>query len=191
MRHDERHLVCFIYTNRLLKKVLIMALQQPEKQEALKKLKELVGEVRVGMLATIGENGSLNSRPMQTIEVDPEGNLWFFTNEYSGKVEDVSKENAVYVMYSHPGKNTYLHIKGTATIVTDKAKMKELWSPVVKAWFPGGLEDPALSLLKVDTSEASYWDSSSSKFVVFFNMLKAISKGETPDEGEFGKLDVS
>lgn len=168
-----------------------MEKQHFEKKEALKKLTELVEDVKICMFTTIHEDYSLTSRPMQSIDIDTDGNLWFFTNEYSGKVDDVSKDNNVYLMYSHPGKNTYIHIKGKCEIITDKEKMKELWSPVVKAWFPKGLEDPALALLKVNTSEASYWDSSSNKLVVFYKMLTAIAKGETPDEGEFGKLDVS
>lgn len=168
-----------------------MEQQHLEKQEALKKLTELVDEVKICMFATIHEDYTLSSRPMQTIKADDNGSLWFFTNEYSGKVDDVSKDNAVYLMYSHPGKNTYLHVKGKCSITNDKDKMEELWSPVVKAWFPKGLEDPALALLKVDTDEASYWDGSSSKLVVFYKMIKAIAKGETPDEGEFGTLKVS
>lgn len=165
--------------------------QHLEKQEALKKLTELVEEVKICMFATIQEDYSVTSRPMQTIKADEDGNLWFFTNEYSEKVDDVSKDNTVYLMYSHPGKNTYLHVKGKCSIINDKDKIKELWSPVVKAWFPKGPEDPALALLKVDTDEASYWDSSSSKSVVFYKMIKAIVKGETPDEGEFGTLKVN
>ncbi len=167
-----------------------MVQQHLEKQEALKKLTELVDEVKVCMFATIDQDYSLYSRPMETIQVDEQGNLWFFTNEFSGKVDDLSKDNTVYLMYSHPGKNTYLHVKGICSVINDKEKMKELWSPVVKAWFPKGLEDPALALLKVDTSEASYWDGSSSSFVVFYNIVKAIAKGEKPNDGEFGKLDV-
>lgn len=168
-----------------------MVQQHLEKKEALNKLTELVEEVKICMFATIAEDYTLHSRPMQTIKVDEQGNLWFFTNEYSGKVDDVSKDTTVYLIYSHPGKNTYVHVKGKCEIVNDKEKIKELWSPVVKAWFPQGLEDPALALLKVDATEASYWDGSSSKFVVFYNIVKAIAKGETPDEGEFGKLNVS
>lgn len=168
-----------------------MEQQHLEKQEAIKKLTKLVEEIKVCMFATIHEDYSLYSRPMQTIQVDEDGNLWFFTNEYSSKAEDVSKENTVYLMYSHPGQNSYVHVKGKCKIINDKDKIKELWSPVVKAWFPKGLEDPALALLKVDTSEASYWDGSSSKFVVFFNIVKAIAKGEKPNDGEFGRLEVS
>ncbi len=168
-----------------------MVQQHLENEEAVKKLAKLVDEVKVCMFATVAQDYSLYSRPMQTIDVDDQGNLWFFTNEYSGKVDDVSKDDTVYLMYAHPGQNTYVHVKGTCTVINDKEKMKELWSPMVKAWFPKGLEDPALALLKVDTSEASYWDGSSSKFVVFYNIVKAIASGEKPTDGEFGKLEVS
>src|SRR3954447_23935140 len=154
-----------------------MVQQHLENQEAIKKLTDLVEEVKVCMFATIQEDDSLYSRPMQTVQIDENGSLWFFTNEYSAKVDDVSKDNTVYLMYSHPGQNTYVHIKGKGSIIRDKGKIEELWSPVVKAWFPKGIDDPALALLKVDTSEASYWDGTSSKFVEFFKLVKAIAKG--------------
>ena len=168
-----------------------MEQQHLENKEAIKKLTEMVEEVKVCMLATIQEDYALHSRPMQTIQVDEDGSIWFFTNEYSSKVDDVSKDNTVYLMYAHPGQNSYVHVKGKCEIITDIEKMKELWSPVVKAWFPKGLEDPALALLKIDANEASYWDGSSNKFVVLFNIVKAIAKGEKPSDGEFGRLEVS
>lgn len=167
-----------------------MAYEHLENKEALKKLTDLAEEIKVCMFATVHEDYAVFSRPMQTIKVDEEGNIWFFTNEYSGKVEDISKDNTVYLMYSHPGQNSYMHVKGKASVITDKEKIKELWSPIVKAWFPKGIDDPALSLLKVDTAEASYWDGSSNKFIVFFNIIKAIAKGEKHNEGEVGELNI-
>ncbi len=168
-----------------------MTQQHLQNQEAVNKLKELVKDVKVCMFATINPDHTLFSRPMHTIEIDNEGNIWFFTNDQSAKVDDVSKENTVYLMYSHPGHNNYVHVKGNALVVDDQQKIKELWSPAVKAWFPGGENDPALCLLKVETQEASYWDGASNKFVVFYNMLKAIAKGEKADNGQFGELNVS
>ncbi len=168
-----------------------MTQQHLQNEQAVRKLNELVKDVKVCMFATINPDHTLFSRPMQTIKIDEEGNIWFFTNDSSGKVDDVSKENTVYLMYSHPDQNTYVHVKGNASVVNDQQKIEELWSPLVKAWFPGGVTDPALCLLKVETQEASYWDGTSNKFVVFFNMLKAIAKGETPDNGQFGELNVN
>lgn len=159
-----------------------------EKQQAIKKLKELTEEVRVCMFATIDNDYNLQSRPMQMLQIDEDGNIWFFTNEYSAKVNEVSRNNTVYLMYAHPGQNTYVHIKGYCTVLEDKAKTDELWNPALKAWFPGGKEDPKLCILKVDTEEASYWDGASSKFVVFVNMVKSIATGKQYSEGEAGEL---
>lgn len=168
-----------------------MKQQHLEDREALKKLNELLSEVKVCMFATVKDDYTVHSRPMQTIQADADGTLWFFTNEFSGKVKEISKDNTVYLMYADPSKNTYVHLKGKCEIVDDKEKMKELWSPMVKAWFPKGLEDPALALLSVQTEEASYWDGPSSKLVVLYEMVKSIATGDTPDTGESGKLNVS
>lgn len=150
-----------------------MSTQNLSDKAAIGKLTELVNGVKVCMLATVDKDYGVKSRPMYTVQVDEEGNIWFFTNEFSGKAEDISKDNTVYLMYSHPDVNSYVHIKGTATINKDKAKIEQLWAPMVKAWFPGGADDPALSLLKVTTEEASYWDGASNKFVQFFYIAKA------------------
>jgi general stress protein 26 len=81
-------------------------------------------------------------------------------------------------------------IDGIATLVNDKTKMKELWSSILKAWFALGLEDPDMTLIKVTPKEVNYWESSSSKMVVLFNMLKAIVTGIEYPEGEHGKINL-
>lgn len=162
-----------------------------DRQKALQKLKELIDEVKVCMFATIDNEYQITSRPMQVIQVEDEGTIWFFTNEFSGKVEDISRENTVYLMFSHPGKNSYLHVKGTCSVLEDRQKIDELWSPVLKAWFPEGKDDPKLCLLKVEAQDASYWDSNASKLVVFANMVKSIVSDKQYDEGKAGSLNVN
>jgi general stress protein 26 len=159
-----------------------------EKTTDTQNLTKMINEVNVCMFTTTDEKGMISSRPMGTVHIDDASNIWFFTNEYSEKIQEVSRDNSVNLIYSHPGKNIYINIKGSCKIIIDKAKMKEFWNPLLKAWFPGGLDDPKLCLLKVVTEEAYYWNSSSSKMFVFANMLKAIVKGEKYDEGEMGKI---
>lgn len=160
------------------------------KTDQIKFLKDKVADVRIAMLVTVNVNHEIHSRPMGTAEVDDEGNIWFFTNEYSSKAEEISHEKKVVVTYSNPSNNTYLSIKGTASLVDDKEKMKKLWNPIIKAFFPDGIDDPKLTLLKVDTQEAEYWDSNSSKMVVGFQMLKAIVTGGRYDQGDHGKIEL-
>ena len=44
---------------------------------ALAKVAEMVGDARFAMLTTKEKDGTLRSRPMATMQLDSEGNLWF------------------------------------------------------------------------------------------------------------------
>ncbi|HKP32853.1 MAG TPA: pyridoxamine 5'-phosphate oxidase family protein [Chitinophagaceae bacterium] len=159
-----------------------------QNEEAVNKFKKLVKEVNICMFTTISDELDLFSRPMATIKVDDDGNAWFFTNEFSEKVHEISKDNSVYLIYSNPRNNTYVYVKGTCTVVVDRTRINDLWSPSLKAWFPEGTDDPKLCLLKVVTSEAFYWDHAASNMSVFFSMMKAIANKSKVESGEIGKL---
>ena len=162
-----------------------------QKEEAIAKLKELTKEVNICMFTTIDETGNLMSRPMVTTLIDEEGNAWFFTNEFSEKIQEVSKDNIVNLIYSHPVKNIYVNVKGTCSLIIDRSKMAELWEPTLDAWFPGGLDDPKICLLKVSTETAHFWNNASSKMGLLFQMIASIAKGDQYKETEKGKLDLS
>lgn len=159
-------------------------------EEAVKKFQHLAKEVNICMFTTLDDNGNISSRPMATINVDEEGNAWFFTNEFSEKIQEVSKDNVVNLIYAHPAKNVYVQVKGTCSVIIDRKKMEELWTPDVKAWIPEGLNDPKICLLKVHTEEAEYWNTSSSKMATFFKKLASIAKRDKYKEGEKGKLEL-
>jgi general stress protein 26 len=158
------------------------------KDEAIKKFKDLVHDVNICMFTTIDDQNKLFSRPMSTAKIDEEGNAWFFTNEFSEKIQEVSRDNTVYLIYSHPGKNVYVTVRGTCTVILNRKKIDELWNPLLKAWFPGGKDDPKLCLVKVVTEEAHYWNSNSGSMGVYFKMLRAIANREKYSEKDMGKL---
>ena len=156
----------------------------------LEKFKELINEIKTCILITKTDTGKLRGRPMATAHIDEDGSIWFFTNEYSGKVEEISHQDEILLSYSFPSKNSYVVLSAKATLSDDREKMKQLWNPLMKAWFPEGLNDPKILLVKADPEEAEYWDSSSNKIVILFNMLKAALTGKKYDEGEHGKISV-
>ncbi len=160
-------------------------------KEAVDKLQSLIKDVNVCMFTTVDNEGVVSTRPLTTIDVDGEGNIWFFTNEFGEKILEESYDNSAYLIYSHPGANTYLYVKGTSNLIVDRSKIEEHWKPMLKAWFPQGIDDPKLCLIKVITEEAKYWNSTSSKMVVFYNIVKAIAKKEKYEEGEVGKLNLA
>lgn len=130
-----------------------------QKSEELAKLAALVRQMKIAMLTTIEPDGSLRSRPLETLEVDPQGRLWFFTQASSPKsVEIENHDHQVNLSYADPRDEDYASISGTARVVRDRDKMRGLWSARLQQWFPKGLDDPDLALLEVRIDKAEYWD---------------------------------
>ncbi|HET8830041.1 MAG TPA: pyridoxamine 5'-phosphate oxidase family protein [Pelobium sp.] len=160
-----------------------------EKQEKIIKLRALINDVNVAMLNSLKENGEFYSRPMNTLELDDDGNLYFFSDEHTPDEHDIAVNNNVSVTYTNPESNTYIALSGRLFLAHDKAKIEELWIPAMKAWFPEGKSDPKLTLIRVEVLKAEYWDTAESDMVVLFNLLKAIVKGKTYDQGDHEKID--
>ena len=157
------------------------------RQESIEKLKGMLEGIDFCMLTTIN-GGQLRSRPMSTQQFEFDGDLWFFTSDKTHKIEEIEKDPRVNVAYAKPDDNTFLSVSGRAEVSRDRAKMEELWSPIHKAWFPEGLDDPTLCLLKVAVEEAEYWESTSSTIVQIVGFVKALATGEEAGYGEHGKV---
>jgi general stress protein 26 len=150
-----------------------------------------VEKVRVGMLTLAAPDGDLNSRPMTIQQVEAPGIIWFFTSHHGALAHLVEGGAAANLSVSDPDNSLYVSVSGNATLVDDRAKVAELWSTLAKAWFPGGVDDPNLALLKLDVRTADYWDSDHSKMVQFFLMAKAALTGKVPsDIGTHGTIEV-
>lgn len=157
--------------------------------EAREKLVEMIKDIRIAMLTT-QEVGSqqLRSRPMGTIEAEPDGDIWFFTSDTSPKVEEVQREHDVNLSYSSDER--WVSVSGRASITHDRAKMEQLWNPVLKAWFPDGLDTPDIALLHIRVAEAEYWESHG-KLAQAAGLLKALVTGQESDAGENAKLVIN
>lgn len=160
--------------------------------EALKKLKELVESINICMYCTMEQGSEMASRPMGTAQVEDDGTIWFFTTDSSGTAENAGDAHEVCLNYSSPAKNSYLCVMGNPELSFDKAKMKELWTPMLKTWFPDGLDTPDIALIKVTPTHAHYWDSDVTRARLLFSFLKATITGEPANgtEGDHGELKV-
>ena len=157
------------------------------RQESIEKLKSLTEGIDFCMLTTIN-GGQLRSRPMSTQEMDDDGDLWFFTSDETHKVDEIETDSRVNAAYSKIDGNLYVSVSGRASLVKDRQKIEELWNPILKAWFPEGLDDPTLSLLRVSIEEAEYWDSPNSKIVQLYGFVKAVVTGQPARGGDHGKV---
>jgi general stress protein 26 len=146
-------------------------------QEQIKTIAAKIKDVRFAMLTTVDDENVLTSRPMTAQQIDNEGNMWFFTSDEAAFTHDLEHHPEVNVSFSNPDHNLYLSLTGQAHLVHDRAKARELWSPSVRAWFPGGLDDPHLALIRVRIQSAEYWDASASKMKQLFHMARAAISG--------------
>jgi general stress protein 26 len=142
------------------------------------------------MLSTLDEDGTIHSRPMGTQEIDEDGNMWFFTSSESGKVASIEAHPQVNLSYAEPKSGTYVSVVGEAQVTHDPAKARELWNPMMKAWFPEGVNEPDLVLLKVAIQSAEYWDAPQGKMVQMVGIAKAALSGKPfqAKKGEHGKV---
>ncbi len=153
-------------------------------------LGELLDDIEVAMLVSHAPDGSLVSRPLATLQIDPEGDLWFFTHASSGKVDDIARDPRVNLSYARPGKHLYVSVVGRAEVVRDRARIEALWTPQAKIFFPGGKDDPDLVLLKVQVEGAEYWRASGGLLSQAVKLVRALA-GEGPqDLGENRTLNV-
>lgn len=126
-------------------------------EQGISKVTGIINDSRIGMLTTINEEGALVSRPLAVQDVKDDGDMWFFTGLGTSQVAHIRQDSRVNVSF---GKNTeWVSVAGTAEVVTDRAKIHELWNQVVEAWFPDGPDTPEVCLLHVDSESAEYWTS--------------------------------
>jgi general stress protein 26 len=150
------------------------------KQDQIDLIASKIKDVRFGMFTTIDGSGMLTSRPLTTQQIDREGNMWFYTSDEAPFTHELEHHSDVNVSFSSPEQSLYLSVSGRAVLVRDSIKARELWNPMVKAWFAGGLNDPHLAMIRVQIHSAEYWDAGSSKMKQLVALAKAAITGERP-----------
>lgn len=154
--------------------------------DAILKMQDLAKEITTCMFGTYAQD-KLCLRPMSTQDIDEEGHLWFLSDKSSEKNDQIAKDDRVELIYSQ-GHEKFLAIHGHASIHFDKEKIKELWQPLAKIWFTQGVDDPRISVIKVNVSDGYYWDIKHGKMVEVVKMAAALLTGKTMDDGIEGRL---
>lgn len=162
------------------------------REEDIKKLGELMKDVRIAMMTTKDAEGDMHSRPMALQHTEFDGDLWFFTGKNSGKAAELQLDQHVNISFAEVDDNKFVSVSGRARLVEDRDKAKELWNPLYKVWFPEGLDDPNLALLKVSVEKAEYWDSPHGVVTYLAGFVKVLTTGKSPEHmGDHAKLELT
>ncbi len=141
-----------------------------EQEVNIKKVATMIRGIKVAMLTTVCADRTLRSRPMAAQEAEFDGTLWFFSRASSGKSHEIRHDEQVNVSYVAADEHRYVSLTGRASVVQDREKMSELWQPAYRAWFPQGLDNADMALLKVDVDRAESWDMLSSSMISLFDL---------------------
>ncbi len=160
---------------------------QTATEENTAKLWDMIRGIGFAML-TSEDGDQLRARPMVASQKEFGGTLWFFTRASAHKVDEVQAHHRVGVTYAEPSKQNYVSLSGNATLVRDAGEIASHWGESLRTWFPKGKEDPDIALLKVDVTQAEYWDAPSSAMVHAYGYVKATVTGTPPHPGGNEKL---
>src|SRR5215813_6370951 len=157
---------------------------------SLEELWELVEGIEVAMLTTRRADGHMVSRPMATQRRSAGADFWFVTMEGLPKVREITEEPKVNLSYYRDRTKEWVSVSGVAKILRDRAKIRRLWSPDWKIWFPdeggeknGGRDDPRILLIAVNARSAQYMTLEKPQPLILFELVKRKLTGKTPEMG--------
>lgn len=141
-----------------------------------RQLWEMVDSFRYGMLITRQTDGAPRPRPMTLVDRD-DGELRFVTSRDSDLVEEIERDGGVALALQSPGR--YVALRGVAALDDDIGKIREVWSELMRPWFPNGPNDSRIILVRFSAIEAEYWNLSGLSMARFFlRAATAYAKGE-------------
>ena len=142
------------------------------------------------MMTSVCKDGSLRSRPM-TAQSQFDGGLWFFVKADPARMGEVEEEGQVSVTYENALESIYVSLSGLATLVQDRQQIEKLWNEELTSWFPEGINDPQLALLRVDVCKWAYWDAMFNRMSGTKGSLNDAPAEVFPDTGEHRRVDLS
>jgi len=160
----------------------------PTNTDTTQHLWPLIKDIKFAMFTTHNDNDQLESRPMTTQNKTMlDDKLWFFMSIKGDAAQELARQPQVNISYADVDKGTYVSVSGSAQVVDDKTQRQALWTKFAQAWFPGGVDDPDLALVRVTVRNAHYWNASENKLSQLLVMAKAVFSGEKPELGESGE----
>jgi general stress protein 26 len=144
----------------------------------------LLKKFRTVMLVTHTAEHEIHSRPMAIAHIEDDGRLWFVTGTDTAKVHEIEVDSHVHLIAQNDN-DAFVSLTGRASLVTDRAKVAELWQERFRVWFPRGKDDPEIELITVSPERGEFWDNTGARrFKYLWEAAKAYMSGTTPDPND-------
>ena len=159
-------------------------------EAAVAQIKEIVNKAENCFFCTSGTSDQPHARPMNVRHVDDDGTLWFLSGSDSNTNKEIGVDRTVRLYFHGSTHSDFLELEGEASITRDRVKIKELWKPVIKTWFTGGVDDPRITAIKVAPTGGYYWDTKHGGAIAAVKMWIGAATGRTLDDSVEGNVDV-
>jgi general stress protein 26 len=164
-------------------------------QSEFEKFYELVEDIHTAMMTTRRADGHLRARAMANQRRAAGADLWFVTAEGTAKLADLAQDPHVNLSYYRDSNREWVSVSGIASISRDRAKIRELYAPDWKAWFPdegdprhGSPDDPRMVLVGVTVHAAEFLEVNKPRPVLLFELAKGWLTGTEPELGEMHEV---
>jgi general stress protein 26 len=108
--------------------------------------------------------------------------VWFITAHGTDLVDAVSEGPAKATLIVTGSGDLHARSEGMVRLATDRAKLEQLWNPVVSSWFDD-IDDPDIRPIRLDPAEAEVWATDGALGFMIL-LAKAKLTGATPDIGD-------
>lgn len=158
---------------------------------ALQKIRRLLKDLPIAFMITV-QGDDVVARPIGVVGDHGafDGSLWFITDRRSRKVAAIQQGATTALVFQNDREGTYLHLNGRASVVEDSDKLKELYTTLQRTWFPKGLDDPDITLVRFDAVSANYWDGHASMLRLATAFAKSVMTGSPGASGNAGIAEI-
>ncbi len=158
-------------------------------QDAVHRLKDMVEDADSCFFVTHGGLGpNRGVRPMSVREADDAGQLWFLSASDSHKNAEIAANPAVKLYFQKSAHAGFLEVDGYAEVLTDRARIHDLWNFMLKTWFTEGEDDPRITVIRVIPRQGYYWDNKHGNAVAGAKVVVGAVIGKTLDDSIEGTL---
>ena len=150
-------------------------------EEARERIWELAEKIDICMFTT-WDGKRQRSRPLSARVKAEEHAVYFLVDVEGEKNHEIEQFPWVSLAWADNSGYKYVVIEGNAKLSNDRAKIKELWGNMDKAWWEDE-NDPTIRLITVTPEDAELWDSPN-KLVATAKMAFAAVTGKAPEMGD-------
>lgn len=125
---------------------------------AILKIKAMIERNPIAMLIADFKLKSPTVCPMTVKGIDEQGVLWFLSTKASEHYTSIEGDSKVLLTFSNESDQQYLSVTGLGSHINTTTVIDAIWSEKDAKWYDNGREDDNVVALKVDITDAFYWD---------------------------------